>query len=224
MVGFRGLPSLESFGIPSQAVPDQFLQRPGESLATWRDRIQHSYRVPCILGALSDLKYSYVELVNPLLADSLVERFRSLPDALRTNKLLFRRIGRSLSPTIPFASNRAIHRGADSLEEPRIVELLRDTLAGDSAGTAIPREFSAYVLKGLVEMPTARRPTILRRVRRSASAWTPSCVKELRTPVTPIPVPNHRRLAFRAFLIERTTRMLESDAACLHHKWQAANG
>ena len=72
-------------------LPDGLQQGAGESLETWRDRLQQQFRVPFVLGALSDLKLPYVEIINPLLSDSIVDFIRQLPDALRTNKVLLRR-------------------------------------------------------------------------------------------------------------------------------------
>jgi len=78
-------------------------------LRDWRDRLYQQYRVPFLLAALSDLKLGYVEIVNPLLSDSVIDLIRQLPDSLRTHKVLLRNIGRTWSGY----SSRTIelHRG-----------------------------------------------------------------------------------------------------------------
>ena len=53
---FGALPPLEQFGLQPASLPDNLQQATGESLDTWRDRLQQQFRVPCVLGALSDLK------------------------------------------------------------------------------------------------------------------------------------------------------------------------
>lgn len=213
---FPALPPLEHLGLPPQAVDERLLRRPGESLETWRDRLQHEYRVPCILGALGDLKYPFVEVVNPLLSGSLVRAFRELPDRLRTDKLLLRRIAQSLSPDIPFATRSAIQAGDHVLESAAFVELMRDRLAAGDIERTIPREFSAFALS---QMVGSRGPApgrgLHRRVRRAVRSSLPEWVSQRRVVVTPPRIPDHNRLAFRAMLVSDTVRLLEEDARFL---------
>ena len=86
------------FGLAPQDVPAELLRGEGESLAAWRDRLYHVYRLPTVLAALSDIKFAYVEQINPLLARPILQRVRELPDRLRTNKTLFRTDRRCSGP------------------------------------------------------------------------------------------------------------------------------
>jgi len=212
---FPGLPPLESFGLAPQRLPEELEQRTSESLATWRDRLQHVYRVPCILGALNDLKLPYVEISSPLISGSIVQAYRELPDRLRTDKLLLRRIARSISPDIPFATAAAIQPTADILKSPEVVELLRDSLSRSDLAPAIPAAFAAFALGGLVQATATPRATARRRLRAEARALLPNWVARIRTHVTPTRAPDHNRLALRAFLVSQAARMYAEDAGRL---------
>ena len=210
------LPPLERFGLPRMSLPEGLEQEAGESLETWRDRLHQQYRAPFIYGALNDLKLPYVELISPLLSNSLVDLIRQIPDALRTNKTLLRRFACALSPEIPFATTRALQPRNDVLKLPSIVELLADSLASHKVLSAIPPEFASYIVGGLtVKTPVGRGISIGGRLRRTAKAWVPSWATRLRTQTTSIPVLDHNRIAFRAYLVERTTYLLQHDAALL---------
>ena len=170
--------------------------------------------MPFVLGALSDLKLPYVEIINPLLSNSVIALTRQLPDALRTRKELFRRFARSLSPEMPFATAVAPQARDDILQSASVVELLLDSLSSHKVLSALPPEFAAYVIGGLAaRRPASRRIAVARRLRRTAKAWAPSLAARLRTQATPTPVLDPNRIAFRAYLIERTNQLLQRDAA-----------
>lgn len=214
---FGALPPLERFDLRPAALPEALEQRTGESLETWRDRLHEQFRVPFVYGALSDLKLPYVEVITPLLSDSLIGLIRQLPDRLRTSKLLLRRIAAAMTPNIPFATSAAIQSRDDILKSPRVVEFLRDSLSGNSAGSAIPREFAAFAVAGLAQAPASPRLRLGRRWRRAVKAWAPSWAARRRSRVPQVS-PDHNRLAFRAFLVSQITRVLAQDAAsaCEH--------
>lgn len=211
---YAGLPSLASLGLRPQVVPDWLQQQGNETLQTWRDRIQCLYRTSHVLAALSDLKLPYVELINPLLSGSIIERIKTLPDRSRTDKALFRQIAKSLSPGIPYATSSALQPPGDLLQSPHVVALLNDSLSSGRLGTFIPPDLVAYMKGGLVQSDSVPRPPRVSRLRRSVRALVPSWVTRLaRSRNVHIPAPPHNRLAFRAYLIERTSALLAEDAA-----------
>jgi hypothetical protein len=111
--------------LPEQEIPEELNQQPGESLEVWRDRLYHTYRLPTILAAISDLKLSYIELINPLLSRKIIQTVRTLPDKLRTNKTLFKRIVNSICPRVPYALYGANAMARDILKTESIVEYLK---------------------------------------------------------------------------------------------------
>jgi hypothetical protein len=211
-----GLPPLEHFGLPDQSVPEQLLRQVGESLETWRDRLQQEYRIPYVLGALSDLKLPYVEIVNPLLANSVVALIRLLPDDLRTDKALLKAIARSIGPSIPFAMDIATQPGDDVLRSPRLVEFLRDYLSDANEESAVPKAFAAFAIDGLTEDRTESRIPISRRARTAIKAWLPAWARRLRNPKPTPARPSQNRFAFRAFLASRAHGLYTDDARALN--------
>jgi asparagine synthetase B (glutamine-hydrolysing) len=205
-------PALESLGLPPQEIPAELQRRANESLETWRDRLQQQYRTPFVLGALTDLKSPYVEVVNPLLAGSVIELVRRLPDDLRTNKALLKRISSSLSPGIPFAEDVAIQPGDDVLNSPRVAQMLRDFVSRELPGSAVPSRFVAYVADGLVAANRPARSSIRRSLRKTVRKWLPLWARRLRGPSAQARAPNPNRLAFRAYLVTRMQRLLADDA------------
>jgi len=212
---FGTLPPLEQFGLPTPALPEAFQQGVRESLETWRDRLFQQFRVPFVHGALSDIKLPYVEIISPLLSDSLVHMIRQLPDPLRTGKALLKRITIAMSPDIPFATDVAIQPLGDILQSPRVAELLQDTLSGPGAVSVLPTEFAAYVVEGIVHTHARRGGDGLRRIRRFAKASAPTWIKQLRPRPAPTPSLDRNQLAFRAFLISAAIRLFKDDATAL---------
>src|SRR5690606_23542372 len=98
------------------------------SLATWRDRLSQHYVVPVVLAGLTDLKSAYVEVANPLLGARVVRHIRTLTDAERTNKRLWRDTVRAWLPGIDFAKRVAIVPLGTFLETPAVLEHMADTL------------------------------------------------------------------------------------------------
>ena len=212
---FRELPPLDRFGLLAPDLPAELEPLAGESLDTWRDRLHEKFRVPFVYGALSDLKLPYVEILDPLLSGGLIELIRQLPDALRTNKLLLRRIAHSLAPAIPFATSVAIQPAGEILRSPTVVEFLRDSLRDQSLGSAIPREFTDFVDTGLVQSAMNPRLAARRRLRRAVKSVIPSWAERLRHRAAPSAEPDRNMLALRVYLVSQAGRMYAEDAAAI---------
>lgn len=212
---FENFPPLERFGLPRQVVPPDFEQVASESLATWRDRLQQQFRSPFVFSALHDLKLPYVEINSPLLSDSVVDLTRRLPDELRTNKAVLRRIAVRLDPGIRLSRVGALQPPGEVMKQPRVVEFLRDCLTGDGPGSPIPHELAAFAMSGLTEARPSRRRMAGRRLRLTARAWAPAWLHLRRHNVSHVPVLTHNRLAFRALLVAGAHRLLTEDAHSL---------
>jgi hypothetical protein len=213
--------------LPAQSLPPMLERRAGESLASWRDRLYRQFRLPVLLAALTDLKCAYVEVANPLLSRGIIECVRTLPDRLRTDKRLWRSIVRRRSPPIPFAARTGVYPLRDFVREPATLELMLEELGGDAArdvlGDGLARMVHADAdrLRADGERlgPGAmrrHRSGIGGRVRRlvGRGAHVIFRTREKRTLEPEI-------LAFRAFLIARSVRMLGSDAEALDRHAEA---
>src|SRR5690606_248247 len=123
-----GTRAARDLGLPSQHVPDALARRHDESLAAWRDRLYQQYRVPVMLAALTDLKTSYVEVVNPFLYARVLACARKLPDELRTNKRLWRGMVDAWSPDVPYATRAAVPAARALTADAEMLALMLDEL------------------------------------------------------------------------------------------------
>jgi hypothetical protein len=207
---------IESLGLAEQSWPAELSRRPGESLATWRDRLYHSYRLPFILAALTELKTAYVEVLNPLVSRRILQVVRTLPDRLRTEKRLFRQIVTAMSPPVPFADRPAISPLRLLVERDALLQLsARELRQGREEGT-LPAPLVDHLLASLSRLRSAtarvgsgdgegRRLTTA--VRRFLPRAAHSAFRALR-PRPPTPA----ALAFRAAIVSRMSRTLSQEA------------
>ena len=197
--------------LPAQRLPDELRRGKGETPAAWRDRLYHAYRLPTILAALSDIKYSYVDIVNPLLARRILRRVRELPDRLRTDKALFKEIVDSVSPRVPYASEGAIEKLNQLLRRKEMLDVVRGRLGSAAARRVLGDAVLDHVLRGVRDNPgpVQRKP----RRRRGLRALVPHALKSWIRERFSRPVLDPYVLAFRACLIVSTHEMLSADCA-----------
>src|SRR5690606_40276122 len=69
---------------------EEYLKRADETLYSWRDRLFNIQRQTFVQAALHDLFYPYVEMVNPLFSNEIVNYTRELNDKERTGKNFYR--------------------------------------------------------------------------------------------------------------------------------------
>ncbi|MDX1718631.1 MAG: hypothetical protein R3353_00585 [Salegentibacter mishustinae] len=132
-----------------QKLPTHLKQKPNETLSTWRDRIFQQYRIPFIQSALADLKYPYIEQVNPFLSREIVSVMRQMPDNLRTDKKLFKEIMKPLDPGIPFSKRDSNASLKNVLRTQEFVALIKEELTSDYAQCIFPESFLNQVIKDL---------------------------------------------------------------------------
>ncbi|HEX6994647.1 MAG TPA: asparagine synthase-related protein [Gammaproteobacteria bacterium] len=141
-------------GLPAQRIPDALQRRSDESLAAWRDRLYQQYRLPVILAALTDLKTSYVEVVNPFLYARVLAYARTLPDELRTNKRLWRGMVDAWSPRLSYATRTAVPPPRTLTADAEMLALMLDELG--SARTAALFGAAARTVRGALEASMRR--------------------------------------------------------------------
>ncbi|HEX5049945.1 MAG TPA: hypothetical protein VFX89_22720 [Gammaproteobacteria bacterium] len=206
---------IATFELPEQRVPPELDRAPGETLATWRDRLYQHFRSPAVLAGLTDLKAAYVEVANPLLARSVLDCVRELPDPLRNDKRLWRELVQSLLPDVPFASLTAVPSTEDFVTDRQVLSLMLDELQGNDAADLFPRPLRHKICAAINAALRAshaprRQPWIKQRltraipegVRAAARSWL--SVKPSMNPLV---------FAFRAFLASRMNTLLKLDAA-----------
>jgi hypothetical protein len=202
----------EAFELPAQPLPPALVQRRGETLATWRDRLYEQFRVPTLLAGLTDLKTAYVEVGSPLLARSVLDCVRALPDELRTEKRLWRELVGEQLPDLGLATRVAIPSLTDYLAGRPVLELMLDELSSERTGTVFAPLLRARCCAALREAwRAAPAPGEMRSPRsRALSARLRAAVRNWRggrLGIEPLV------LAFRAFVATRMHSMLRADAA-----------
>jgi hypothetical protein len=201
---------LARFELPPQPLPAALERRPTETFATWRDRLYQQFRVPTLLAGLTDLKTAYVEVGNPLLADSVLSCVRTLPDHLRTEKRLWHELVSRQLPSLGLAKRVAIPALTDFLADPRVLDLLLQDLTSEpvaSVFSPLLRARCASALRtALREAPVAARRApglalaVPARLRAVVRHWSRPTLEPL-------------VLAFRASMATRMHRLLSRDAA-----------
>lgn len=201
---------IDRFGLPDQEFPAD-LQQTDESLSAWRDRLYHTYRIPTILAALSDIKYSYVEQITPLLSRLILSRVRELPDRLRTDKSLFKEIVNTIAPRVPYANKEATASADDILRKGPVVELLYHLLRSEYARTVFSSEFLIYITKGITREGSSSKMTS-GSVKKYIKKLIPRSIKNvLRDTGVAAPSADANRLAFRVYMIVRMHQILSED-------------
>jgi hypothetical protein len=209
---YRNLDSMiERFQLPKQDLPVELQRTTNETLQVWRDRLYHAYRLPTILAALSDIKYSYVDVINPLLAGSILHRVRELPDRSRTDKALFKEIINSVSPNVPYAKEGANASANSLLRKREIVELMRNEIQSGAARRIFNRHFLEHVLRCIRDENGSNKQS-------KAKTWRiksliPRFIRSKIRDLVAKPSLDGNVLAFRVFLILRMHRVLNSDRA-----------
>ncbi len=215
---YSNLKELTKYGIAGQEVP-QFLDRKkGETFATWRDRLYQEYRIPTILSALSDLKLSYVEQISPFLSKKILYIVRELPDRLRTEKKLFKKIIRSKSPRIEFATSSANASVGNIFQEQRLVEFLKGELSSANAKELFTEEFLDFILKGIKsENKEKNFKARSMSLRSYAKKYLPLFLIRAMRKVSP-PAVDRNVLVFRVFLVSKMNEILKQDSLTLMDK------
>lgn len=181
----------------------------GESLSTWRDRLYHEYRFPTILAALSDLKLSYMEVANPLLSRSILQIIRMMPDKLRTNKRIFKKIVKSMSPKIKYATHGANASPKNILKQKEIVDLFHIELSSECAKSLFSEDFLFKVLKNIEVTEEKKIYNVLFSPKLILRRIIPSRIKSLIREVIPSLIYlDYNILAFRIFIIIKMYKVL----------------
>jgi hypothetical protein len=214
---YFGAREIESLELPGQTLPPRLARRSGETLAAWRDRLYQQHRLPKFLAALSDLVSPYIEVVNPLLADSIVRCVRTLPDHLRTGKRLWRQIAQPRIPGVPLAHRPAVLPLQRFVSDTEVLEAIlaeMETRGGyDMLSPALRQRIGATLRAALAAAPRRRpretQPSLI-------SWWLPVGLRQAIRRFVPIE-PQFEPLvfAFRAYIASRMHALLREDSVGL---------
>ena len=202
-----------------QQFPERLERRPEESLATWRDRLYHTHRLPVLMGALTAIKTPYVEVVNPFLTQRILETVRTVPDELRTDKRLYAEYVKERSPDVPVATQSANPDAERFLACDGSRAFFRCSLDTDHARSVFGDELLEYTLDGLGDergTGDATSGLTLDAVKRRVGRRLPKSTVRRIVAHTPVDRPasaiSPARLAFRLYIIDTMVDRLTHDA------------
>lgn len=210
---YSNLRDYQAYGLPAQVFPEYLKQRKNESLVEWKDRLFHEHDLPTEFSALSDLKLSFVEVINPLLSKTILEQVRQLPDHLRLGKTLFKKIVVSLSPDIDFAVSEATATSGNILRQNYFATLLKNELTKVDTRKVFPDEFLKFI-SGRIKSEDAniKNKNITNSPRSVLKKIVPQFVKEALHSNFILPATDDNVLAFRILLISRMNKILHEDS------------
>ncbi|MFO7901901.1 MAG: hypothetical protein R6U98_04510 [Pirellulaceae bacterium] len=194
-----------------QELPDALRKGDSESFDTWRDRLAQAYRLPTINAASSDVKYSYVEQINPLLSRTVLNVIRGLPDRLRNDRLVHKRIVSEIGPKVSFGDGAATAAEADILKTPLFANFLKHEIRSDHTTDVLGYELMNRISMGLTTVPR-RKMSWKRHVKRIGTVVIPEPLKSALRDRVSKPDIDPYVLAFRVVIIARMHRMLAADA------------
>lgn len=140
---------IENFGFEPQNLPKEYERKSNESLETWRDRLYHMFRLPIVLAALSDFKYTYLEQINPFLSSKLLNEVRQQPDIIRNNKITFKKIVEKTSPSIPFARYSSTKELSNVFYDKEVIDEIKMALDTHEARELLGDDFINYIISGI---------------------------------------------------------------------------
>ena len=203
---FSNLRRLEGRQLETQTRPKNLRRQTNETIPTWRDRLYHQFRIPTVLASLTELKSSYVEITSPLLTRTIVNTVRQLPDRLRTDKTLFRRLVRGLNPGVPFAKNWAIENPRNILRKPAVAVHVANELESDMAGQLFGEEMISDIRRSMMVNPV--RPAGSFNLKKMVPRRVKSIIRNrLASPSMDVYI-----LAARMYIATRICRLMEEDA------------
>ncbi len=211
---FENLKDYEKYGFHKQTIPEILDKGDDETLAAYRDRLYHEYRIPTILSSLTDLKTPYIEVLNPLLSRKIIEEIRRTPDRLRTDKRLYKDIVTKSMPKIGFAKYGANKSRGDILKNDAIVDLMESELSSMNTKTVLPPEFVKYVLKNVKTQEFSNSKREKPSVFKFAIRIAPKRIKSWFVGTSRMNV-DWNVLAFRMYIVVKMNGVLNDDASLL---------
>jgi hypothetical protein len=203
-----------------QPLPEAIQRRPEETLAAYRDRLYHAYRIPVGLAALNAVKAPFVEIANPLLSRELLQFVRRMPDPFRTGKALFSKIVQAGGPPIPYAKVGADDTRSNYLNTEPYCRWMESELDGEQGQRLLP-EATRLRLRAACRFSGAA-PSVQDTIKAAIKRIVPGRWIRLIRAQTGIPLPGPRMVALCAALGCRTVRLLERDARTLEADERAA--
>ena len=122
------------------------------------------YRIPVIQASLAELKDPYLEQINPFLSRKIVMMMRKMPDQLRTDKMLFRKIIQPLDNGIPYARRDSNTPLNQLVAREDFKTMIRKELSSHHASEIFPKEFLYQLQSRLESEPKPQYHQVRKRI------------------------------------------------------------
>jgi hypothetical protein len=194
-----------------QYIPNWLQPRANESLATWRDRMYQTYRIPYFLYGSFGRVCSYVENIEPLLTRTIVNFARTLPDKFRTKteKSLFNDIANNLIPDIPRSKYESRLQTKTVLRNEKIISHIVNTLNENKSSGYLPVSLIEFTLSKLKQDQRAKARVLS--LKDLAKKAIPKRVRVVLRGTHKGDLDYHV-LASRIFVVIRANQMFRDDA------------
>ncbi|MCC5908165.1 MAG: hypothetical protein JJU13_18260 [Balneolaceae bacterium] len=203
------------FNLPDQVLPVSLRKNKNESVTDWREKIYQRFRVPTIHSALSSIKLSYVEMINPLLSKRVVKQVNSMPDSFRKDKSIFKDIVESLSPDVPYTSAPSLSK-QDVISTPDFLHVITNKLNDSYSRHLLGSVFIDQVLSKVKQRKKAVPAKKVKSKKIKVSSLllyiTPKFIHKIYQKYKSKPDLNPNILAFRIFIIVRTHELFNEES------------
>lgn len=194
-----------------QTLPTYFKKDINESMAQWRDRLYHIYRLQTIISALGDLKYSYVEQIVPLLSSKVISSILTQPDTARSGKRLWKKIVNSFEPHMEYASEQSIANIDGFYSSKEFIDYVKAYFEENMDNTIFENGILLEVLKKIKisssELNHSRKTNLKMLLKRFTPNRIYSGVKNI---IRVNKKMNYNQLAFRIFIILSVNNLLKN--------------
>lgn len=194
------------------AFPAEFEKKDEETFEMWRDRLYQTYLVPYFLSALSDLKISYVDQINPFLSRNIISWIRQMPDHLRTDKMGYKKVIKKVNPKVEFAKSSSTLGLKEILREKRMIDIIHRELSTENARSIFPNEFLLFLIDGTKDFTNKRSLNTENNFFALIKTYIPKWLKRKILKKTFTPHLDIYLLAFRAYIVVRMTTILGNEA------------
>ncbi len=213
---YSNLKNLSEDYFGKQVWPQSLRRKKKESLATWYIRLYQDYHMPFKLAALTDLKCSYVEVVSPLVSRRVIEQIRKMPNHLRINKVLFKKIISSSSPGIKFFSGtNANIQPKEVLTAKKVVKLISNELNTTYARNLLSDRLVEYILNNIKVSDGTTNTKDKKSLKTLITYFMPQSLKNVLRDTVMKQQMDCNVLAFRAYTICKMNQILSADALAL---------
>lgn len=211
---YSNLKALTLSGDFKQEFPQELNKRFDETRELWRDRLHHQVRVPIVLAALNDLKLNYVGVINPLLTRRIIKAVRELPDDLRTDKALFKKIVRAKGPRIKFASKTAVYSSDGIMQSKKVLYYLKEKLSSSEAKLMFPD----WLYKGVHEWLNNKTANVLQNS--FVNSFVKYIPKSLKSNLRKVSEPkkNVSVVLFRMYMLLNMQKIFNADTKWINNK------